>query len=561
MLIARCFASFPAMKSRSNWLWLIPVFVVYAIGMLVDVIETDAAQYAAMSLEMLRTGNYLEIYHRGADYIDKPPLIFWTSALSFRLFGASNFAYKLPSVLFTLLGLYSTWRLGRLYYGKLAGFAAVFILATCQAWFQFNQDVRTDTILAACTIFSIWQLAAFNQDRKFSHIIWTAVGISGAMLTKGPIGLMVPALAIATDAVLKRRWETFLRWEWLAAATMIAVLLLPMFYGLYTQFDATDGKQTYNGLIKSGVRFYLWTQSFGRITGESTWKNDADPFFFVHTFLWAFLPWSLLFIAGFARKITQVVRQRLLIDRRDEALTIGGILLPGIAFSLSQYKLPHYIFVFFPLAAIVAGSHLSALIRKGQNVRAWTVTQGVIGGLLLLLAAFFCTFIVPLTDIMIALVAAGGVTGFFLFLFRGKTVTRRLLMPAFLAATTLNFIFNANLYPFLTTFEAGNQAGRLAREAGLPLIGYKNLSYGIDFYYRDIVPLVDDLGEIQADYKGQQVMLYTDDESFSQVKATLQVVEDRPLDLFHVSRLSGKFLNPATRSQAVKKMHAVVVQF
>ncbi len=548
------------MKSPSNWLWLALVLVVYLLGMLVDVIETDAAQYAAMSLEMLRTGNFLEIYHREADYIDKPPLIFWTSALSFNLFGPTNFAYKLPSVLFTLLGLFSTWKLGRLYYGNLAGFISVFILATCQAWFQFNQDVRTDTILAGCTIFAIWQLAAFNRDRRFIHIVWIALGISGAMLTKGPVGLMVPALAVATDACLKRRWDIFLRWEWLVTAIIITALLLPMLYGLYMQFDATGGKQTYNGFIKSGIKFYLWTQSFGRLTGESTWKNDADPFFFVHTFLWAFLPWSLVFLAGFGKKIWNIVRQRLRITNQDEALTIGGILLPAIAFSLSQYKLPHYIFVFFPLAAIVGGSYLSSVIRSGRNIKTWVIIQGAIGTLLLLLTTFFATLLFPLSNIIVISVALGGAVTTLWFLFRSKTATRRLIIPAFLAATTMNFVFNAHLYPALTEYEAANKAGQIARQGGYPLVGYRNLSYGIDFYFRDVVPLVDDIDTLRKSYNNKRIFLYTDEESAKQLYTELEIIDDRPLDLFHVSRLNGKFLNPSTRAQAVKRMHLLLVQ-
>jgi hypothetical protein len=69
-----------------------------------DVMEVDASQYAAMSREMLESGNYLQLFDRGQNYLDKPPLLFWVSAMSFKLFGISNFSYKLPSVLFSLLG-------------------------------------------------------------------------------------------------------------------------------------------------------------------------------------------------------------------------------------------------------------------------------------------------------------------------------------------------------------------------------------------------------------------------------------------------------------------------
>jgi 4-amino-4-deoxy-L-arabinose transferase-like glycosyltransferase len=158
-----------------------------------DVMEVDASQYAAMSREMLESGNYFELYDRGQNYLDKPPLLFWVSALSYKIFGINNFTYKLPSVLFSLLGIFATARLGRRLYGDKAGFYAALILSSCQAWFMMNQDIRTDTILASCTVFAIWQLFIFIDEQKWIHLILGSIGVAGAMLTKGPIGLMVPA--------------------------------------------------------------------------------------------------------------------------------------------------------------------------------------------------------------------------------------------------------------------------------------------------------------------------------------------------------------------------------
>ncbi len=46
-------------------------------------------------MEMVQSGSYLEVMERGKDYLDKPPFLFWVSSLSYRLFGFTNFAYKL----------------------------------------------------------------------------------------------------------------------------------------------------------------------------------------------------------------------------------------------------------------------------------------------------------------------------------------------------------------------------------------------------------------------------------------------------------------------------------
>jgi 4-amino-4-deoxy-L-arabinose transferase-like glycosyltransferase len=546
----------------SNWWLLVLIIAVYVAGMFVDLMEADAAQYASMSLEMLRTGSYLEIYHRGADYIDKPPLIFWTTALSFKLFGVSNFTYKLPSVLFTLLGLLSTFQFARMFYGKMPAYVATLVLASCQAWFQINQDVRTDTILAACTIFAVWQLARFNESRKTIHVVWASLGMAGAMLTKGPIGLMVPVLAFATDAILKRKWASLFRWQWIMAGIIILICLAPMIIGLWRQFDATGGKQTYNGFIGSGLRFYFWTQSFGRLTGESTWKNNTGFFFFAHTFLWAFLPWSILAFWGYLRKFWQAVRSGLRIPESSEAYTIGGSVLPALAFSLSQYKLPHYIFVFFPLVAVVTGVAVSDIVaNREKGFAIFRSFQNFIATLLLIIAVVLSTYIFPDFGVLTIAFLLMGTIGSIVAMFRAKTRLRQLLLPSLLAITTLNLVFNTHIYPGLLKYESGDVAGKIARSLHYPLIGYEWIPYGIDYYYREGVPIVKTPEELASQYSGKDVLVYADEAGFNKLKASgVTILKDTALDHYHVSTLSVKFLLPGSRSSSVVKKHLLIVR-
>ena len=62
----------------------------YIRGLSIDVMDVDASQYASIAMEMLQGGSWLEVQHRHADYLDKPPLLFWASALSYALFGISK---------------------------------------------------------------------------------------------------------------------------------------------------------------------------------------------------------------------------------------------------------------------------------------------------------------------------------------------------------------------------------------------------------------------------------------------------------------------------------------
>ncbi len=540
------------MESKAKWLLLLPVICVYVTGMFTDVMKPDAAQYATMSVEMLKTGNYLELFYRGEDYIDKPPLIFWVSALSFKCFGISNFSYKLPSVLFCLLGLFASYRLSKLLYTERAGFYTVLILSTAQAWFLNNQDVRTDTILAACTILAIWQLTAFGQNGKLLHIVYASIGIAGAMLTKGPVGLMVPGLAMATHYILRREWKLFFQWQYLLLLLLVFVFISPMLYGLYTQFDLTGNKNTYNGIIKSGLKFYFWTQSFGRLTGESTWRNSSGPLYFTHTFLWTFLPWSLIFVIAFAKKLWKVFRQRFFIMNSEEAITLGGILFPFIAFSLSHYKLPHYIFVFFPLAAIVTGKYLADIVELGLhsgNYKALRIVQLIVSAVVLIIPLLICYVVFPLSNFWIWSVLVVGFVLVIYLAFKKGYGFNQLILPTFISAITLNFILNIHFYPSLLKYQTDGVASQKIRlSSDLPYVGYKFRSYSLDFYYQGSVPMIESMETLLSLYKNQTVWVYTRGEGYEELQGSpIEIISLQKLDHYQVTRLSLKFLKPGSR--------------
>src|SRR5688572_19095973 len=97
--------------------------------------EVDAAQYASISSDMFKSGEYLRLYCRGYDYLDKPPFLFWICQPIYFVFGIHDWSYKLGSLLFIVLGLYSTYRLAKLLYDGETGLIAASILGTTQAWF------------------------------------------------------------------------------------------------------------------------------------------------------------------------------------------------------------------------------------------------------------------------------------------------------------------------------------------------------------------------------------------------------------------------------------------
>src|ERR1035437_1233327 len=357
-------------------LCFVAIGIVYLLNMFIEMMDIDAAQYAAMSREMLESRNYLQVHASGLDYLDKPPLLFWLASLSFKLFGVSNFAYKLPAVLFIILGVYATYRFAKEWYDKQRAIIAALVLCSTQAFFLMTNDVRMDGILTSLVICAIWQISVYLKKGKLLNLIIGSIAIAGAMLVKGPIGIMLVIFAIGGDLVLKRKWKTIFKPQWLLVLAIIAVLLLPMCYGLYMQYDLHPEKEVYGLKGPSGILFFFWTQSFGRITGDIYWNNDAGYFFFYHSILWDFQPWIFFFIPALFMSIIKLTRAKLKVDDNTEYITLFGFVVGFLALSQSAYKLPHYIFPLFPFAAIITAnfivnlsSHYEKIFRRVSNIQ------------------------------------------------------------------------------------------------------------------------------------------------------------------------------------------------
>lgn len=539
------------MHKNIPWIFA-ALFIIYLIGFGIDIMDIDAAQYASMSREMLQKGEYLHLYDLGKEYLDKPPFLIWVSALSMKLFGINNFAYRLPSFLFSILSLYATYKLSRLYYNKtISSFAAV-ILASSQAFFLMNHDVRTDTILMSWVVFSLWQLAAWYRNNKFHHFIAACIGIAGGMMTKGPIALLVPVFAFGLHFILHRNFKVFFRWQYLAGILIIGILLLPMCIGLYQQFDMHPEKLVNGKTGVSGLRFFFWTQSFGRITGESEWNNKSNIFFLIQNMLWSFLPWILFFLIAFFLDLKQVLQQKFKLLQEQEVITTGGFLLTYLSLGLSKYQLPHYIFVVFPLAAIITAKFMHALVFEKKYPKLYKILLNIhfiiftLLWLALLVLLVTCFDTIPL---YIPVIAAILFTLFlFIFFFKRRS---RVILPIICLFTIMgiNLFLNSSFYPSLLRYQMGNMAGRWIHEQKIPsnqifIYRYPELR-SLHFYAQANILHKETISMIKT---GDWILTGKSNlKDFNESGLKYDVIfggKD-----YHVSRLSLKFLSPKKREK------------
>src|SRR5215212_5547441 len=94
------------------------ILLVYAGALFFPLMDKDAAHHANIALHMYEHNDYISLVDRGRDYLDKPHFLFWSSLVSYKIFGVNTFAHRFPALLFALLSVYSTYRLALHLSGK-----------------------------------------------------------------------------------------------------------------------------------------------------------------------------------------------------------------------------------------------------------------------------------------------------------------------------------------------------------------------------------------------------------------------------------------------------------
>lgn len=531
--------------------------VIYIIGIFaIPLMDIDASQYASISREMLERNSFLQIYDQGQNYLDKPPLLFWLSAFSMQILGVYDWAYRLPSLFVLLGGVYATYQFAKIYYGDAIGKLSAMVLASSQAVFLISHDVRTDTMLMGWVMLSIWQLAVWFKNQRWANFVLAFIFIGCGMMTKGPIALMVPGLAFASHFLLQRNWKQFYRWEYLLGILIIGIILMPMCIGLYQQYDLQPGKLINGRPIESGLRFYFWTQSFGRYTGENFYHEMSHFTFLLENMLWSFLPWIFFFLPALFFAIKELIKQQFRITNEQEFITTGGFILTYLILARSQAQLPHYIFVVYPLASVITAKFLYDLFYSKKWVK-WE--KGLyyfhlfIWGLLWIAIIAITGLVFEEVSKIVSVLAIVGL-GIFIWIAAKKTalIPTQLVM-ALITSIGVNIFLSTTFYPNLLKYQMGNDAAIAIKEKRLNveeinLYGIHN-SNALHFYSKHIFPYKSN----KLLFKPQDKVL-TSKDSVAVFKhlfpSTTLVYEGNQ---FAVSLLTFQFLNPATRETETPK--------
>lgn len=531
---------------------IIGIFILatYAFGLFVP-ITSDAGKYAAISRIIYESGDWINLKIHFEPYLQKPPLLFWITTPFYYLFGPTVFAFKFPVFLFSSIAIYSTYRFAKIYYSEQTAKLAALMLATCEFYFLFHNDIHADSLLTANVIFSIWQLAAYFKSNKLIHIVLASIGVGLAMITKGPIGIFVPATATFIHLLSQKKLKLLFNYK-----TIIAVLALfsILFIGLIG---------TYNQFGWDGIRFFLWDNNAGRISGKIK-GNNTDYLFYFHTTLYIFLPWGLLFFIALFFDFKEQFKRKWQIAETEELFSLGGITLYWIVISIARAKAPHYFMVISPFMAILSAKWIIRFFKEAsffKMKKAVTIIQYVIIIGIWCLLFILCIFwfasnsILFWSTILILVVL--------LFIPNKKNQLALIIRRSVITIIAINFALNTHIFPKLFTYQSTIPACMIFNEQaqkGEMLNSYLSQHRELFFYAKHPGYYLHNSNDLQKRLSHTGDWIYTNDKGLEEIqKLGTEIKVIKSFKHRSISKLSLKFMNPATRKQSLKNMYLIKI--
>jgi len=336
--------------------------------------DVDAVQ-AQIARNMLASGDWVTAHLDGIAYLEKAPLIYWLIALSYKVFGAYDWAARIPVALSAIGLAWLTAAFGVWAFGKRAGFHAGLITATCIGLFLFTRILIPDVMITLTVALAMWAFLRALEEGEPHPRLWAfvlAASLGLGLLLKSLIGIVFPVAAggiylLVTGQLFSRAtWKKLHPFSGIVIVLLIAApwhILATLRNPPYFAFTLHSGPGEYHGFFWF---FFINEQllRFLNLRYPRDYNTVPRLYFWLFHLLWLF-PWSVYLpaVAQLSFKpVDRAGRTRLL------ALCWTGFILVFFTFSTTQeyYSMPCY-----PAMALLLGSAMAAdsrWIRRGTWV-------------------------------------------------------------------------------------------------------------------------------------------------------------------------------------------------
>jgi 4-amino-4-deoxy-L-arabinose transferase-like glycosyltransferase len=373
---------------RSVWT-LVAVVMSVAWFALLDVRKLqhpDEGRYAEIAREMLVSSDWVTPRLNGLKYFEKPPLQYWLTAASYKVFELDEWTARLPGTIAGWLAIFVVGYAGTRIASPTAGAYAAVVLAGMVWHFGIAHIVTLDALLGfwltvALAAFLVAQRAAAESGERRALMLIAWAAMAGALMTKGLIGLLIPAGALVVYTLLTRDFALWRRLE-LVLGTLLLVALAAPWFVLVSRRNAEF------------AQFFFVHEHFQRfLTTEH--RRTGGWWYFIPLLIVGLLPWLGMFFLTAIRGWRDA-------ERGANGFAWARFCLVWVAFvflffSASGSKLPSYILPLFPAAALLVGWQLVGVRQRTLFHLTWPLAAGA-WILLALTLLFYDTLIGRIAD-------------------------------------------------------------------------------------------------------------------------------------------------------------------
>lgn len=316
--------------------------------------DSDEAFYAEAAREMRERGDWLTPYYNYETRFQKPVLYYWLVGATYAVAGLGEAQARLWAALAGLGLALVTAAAGRRWFDEPTALLAGAIVATSFGYFSIGRLSLPDLPLAFFVTLTIYATLVGTLDDHARGARWLALAgaaAGAAFLTKGPVGLVVAALAILPAWWIERRRLRLPLAGLVAAAAIAALIGLPWYIAMYQAHG------------RAYLDSFFLGDNFERFA-TSRFNDPRPAWFYLPIVIGGMLPWTPL-AAAWAPPLRALIARR---ERpSDLVLRLAGwALLPLLFFTLSIGKQPRYILpILPPLALLLAIAIRRRVVERG----------------------------------------------------------------------------------------------------------------------------------------------------------------------------------------------------
>jgi len=365
----------------TRWRWLEPLLLVlmlsvwfgYELGSR-ELWSPDEGRYAEIPREMLATGDFLTPRLNGVKYFEKPPLMYWLEAGAIKAFGLNEWALRLWPALFALFGCLAVYFTGLTLYGRRAGLFAAGILAVSPLYdfmggiLTLDMALASELTIALCAFLLAVRLPLGPRRRFLFYGFYFFVAL--AVMTKGLIGMVIPAMILGAWMVVTREWR-LLREMHLPTGLALFIAVAAPWHVLVAQ---ANPEFTY---------FYFIHEHFDRYL--TTAHHRYEPaWYFIPILLAGMYPWTVFLPESLRDAFRRSPDSGM--TRSDAWFLALWAVLPFLFFSFSDSKLAPYILPIWPPLALLLGRWLAGVYEGRIAFSRVSIATLLIVGILLFAA-------------------------------------------------------------------------------------------------------------------------------------------------------------------------------